>query len=345
MLASCENVAGVSLLLPMVRKNRLSKLNTSCKVVSTLLDWIVDASTSALGGGAVVEEDEAEAAAGAATEGEPVADVAAEEDVADAEEATRVVEAEAAACCAAAESAVEVIGAWADRVLLAGTSLASRSSRTAFSLATCLMTAWYRVCTSCARMNSEEFFLSAVSLLRMLMRDSRMGNSSGGMADMLLDTPDMMTARRRDAHEKWLGAVVVPWWKYESSCDGGLCPFSEAGRKDVEGGMNGREGEVGPGSANCEWREASSARAGFGASASALYSLGHDDTREPFHAAHRCCRRPWPHPDGHGQTIPISKITLSVSISKSMLLSIASDDEMKQVDIVHRAIRSSCLSA
>lgn len=38
-------------------------------------------------------------------------------------------------------------------------------------------------------MNSDEFFLRAVRRLRMLMRDSRMGSSSGGMADMLLDTP------------------------------------------------------------------------------------------------------------------------------------------------------------
>lgn len=46
-------------------------------------------------------------------------------------------------------------------------------------------------------MKSEEFFLRAVRRFLMLMRDSRMGSSSGGMADMLLDTPDMIVVEKR----------------------------------------------------------------------------------------------------------------------------------------------------
>lgn len=40
-------MAGVSRLLPIVRKKRLRRLKTSCRVVSTRLVCIVDASTSA----------------------------------------------------------------------------------------------------------------------------------------------------------------------------------------------------------------------------------------------------------------------------------------------------------
>ena len=47
-------------------------------------------------------------------------------------------------------------------------------------------------------MKSDEFFLRAVRRFLMLMRDSRTGSSSGGMADMLLDTPDMIVGEEHD---------------------------------------------------------------------------------------------------------------------------------------------------
>lgn len=46
MLPSWLNVAGVSLLLPMVRKKRDRRLKTSCSVVSTRFDCVADVSTS-----------------------------------------------------------------------------------------------------------------------------------------------------------------------------------------------------------------------------------------------------------------------------------------------------------